>query len=279
MNYSTAWKVRRISRKASKYTSEADLSEADLSESLWLDRASRFTRVLPIPYVQNAILNLLNPYIWSCYCTPWYIIVGNCIIVLVIHVHVVKEELIFSKLFDIIIMLCKVLILHTKVHTCKYDVTKTSTFKSKVSFMWRMINTCCSVVFKCTECVGPPSTAVTFNPNDHTFWWSPNLHIHVHVHTCNANHVAFIYMELELSRSGFICWVNYCHHLSCDTGTQMLFTLRFTPLLYIIIYIYLTLFSTSILLLSFASHSFPLLYWVEIETLSNDFMLTVLIST
>ena len=37
-------------------------SEADLSELLWLDFASRFTLALPIPYVQAAILNLLNPY-------------------------------------------------------------------------------------------------------------------------------------------------------------------------------------------------------------------------
>ena len=41
------------------------VSEADLSELLWLDLASRFALALPIPYVQAAILNLLNPYIRS----------------------------------------------------------------------------------------------------------------------------------------------------------------------------------------------------------------------
>ena len=50
---------------AAQYT-----SEADLLESLWLDCASHFARALPIPYVQAAILNLLNPYIRSCYRTP-----------------------------------------------------------------------------------------------------------------------------------------------------------------------------------------------------------------
>ena len=39
---------------ASQYTSD---SEANLSESVWLDRASCYARVLPIPYVQAAILN------------------------------------------------------------------------------------------------------------------------------------------------------------------------------------------------------------------------------
>ena len=43
-------------RLASQYTSEADLSGL-----LWLDLASRFAHT-PIPYVQAAILNLLNPY-------------------------------------------------------------------------------------------------------------------------------------------------------------------------------------------------------------------------
>ena len=42
-------------RVASHYTSE------DLSELLWLDGASCFVLVLPIPYVQAAILNQLNP--------------------------------------------------------------------------------------------------------------------------------------------------------------------------------------------------------------------------
>ena len=56
-NFSTAWKIRQISSVAAQYTSEADLSEL-----LWLYHASRFTHVLPIPYVQTAILNLLNPY-------------------------------------------------------------------------------------------------------------------------------------------------------------------------------------------------------------------------
>ena len=37
-------------------------SEADLPESIWLYRASRFALALPIPYIQAAILNLLNPY-------------------------------------------------------------------------------------------------------------------------------------------------------------------------------------------------------------------------
>ena len=46
-------------------------SEADLSELLWLDLASQFARALLYPiYVQAAILNLLNPYIRSCYRTP-----------------------------------------------------------------------------------------------------------------------------------------------------------------------------------------------------------------
>ena len=46
-------------------------SEADLSESHWLDCASRFEFALPISYmyVQVAILNLLNLYIQSCYRT------------------------------------------------------------------------------------------------------------------------------------------------------------------------------------------------------------------
>ena len=57
--------VRRTSKVVSQY-----ISEADLSELLWLDLASRFVLALPIPYVQAAILNLLNPYIWSCYRTP-----------------------------------------------------------------------------------------------------------------------------------------------------------------------------------------------------------------
>ena len=64
-NFSTARKVRRTLRVATKYT-----SEADLLESLWLDRASRFACAFPIPYVQATILNLLNPYIRSCYRTP-----------------------------------------------------------------------------------------------------------------------------------------------------------------------------------------------------------------
>ena len=42
-------------RVASQYTSEADLHEL-----LWLDLASHFVLALPIPYVQAAILNLLN---------------------------------------------------------------------------------------------------------------------------------------------------------------------------------------------------------------------------
>ena len=49
---------------ASQYTSEADLSQL-----LWLDLASRFARALPILYVQAAILNLFNSYIRSCYRT------------------------------------------------------------------------------------------------------------------------------------------------------------------------------------------------------------------
>ena len=44
-------------------------SEANLSESVWLDRALRFACTLPKPYGQAAILNLLIPYIRSCYCT------------------------------------------------------------------------------------------------------------------------------------------------------------------------------------------------------------------
>ena len=55
--FSTAWKVRRISRVASQYTSEVDLSEL-----LWLDLASHFVLALPIRYVQAAVLNLSNPY-------------------------------------------------------------------------------------------------------------------------------------------------------------------------------------------------------------------------
>ena len=51
-NFSTARKVRPTSRVASQYT-----SEADLSESLWLDFASHFARALPIPYVKATILN------------------------------------------------------------------------------------------------------------------------------------------------------------------------------------------------------------------------------
>ena len=66
MEFSTARKVRRTSRVASQYTSEADLFEL-----LWLDLASQFARALLYPsYVQAAILNLLNPYIRSCYRTP-----------------------------------------------------------------------------------------------------------------------------------------------------------------------------------------------------------------
>ena len=57
-------KVRQTSTVASQYTSEADLSEL-----LWLDLASHFALALPIPYVQAAILNLLNTYIRSCYHT------------------------------------------------------------------------------------------------------------------------------------------------------------------------------------------------------------------
>ena len=64
-NFSTAQKVRRTSRVAAQYTSEADLSKL-----LWLDLASRFVHAFPIPYVQATILNLLNPYIQSCYRTP-----------------------------------------------------------------------------------------------------------------------------------------------------------------------------------------------------------------
>ena len=56
----TAQKVRRTSRVAAQY-----ISEADLLESLWLDLASSFERTLPIPYVQAAILNWLNPYIYG----------------------------------------------------------------------------------------------------------------------------------------------------------------------------------------------------------------------
>ena len=40
-------------------------SEVDLLELLWLDRASCFARALPIPYVQAAILNLLNHYSYT----------------------------------------------------------------------------------------------------------------------------------------------------------------------------------------------------------------------
>ena len=47
-------------------------------KSLWLDRASRFACVLPIPYVQAAILNLLNPYIRSCYALRDIIHVVTC---------------------------------------------------------------------------------------------------------------------------------------------------------------------------------------------------------
>ena len=49
--------VRRTSRVASQYASEADLFEL-----LWLDLALHFALAVPIPYVQAAILNLLNPY-------------------------------------------------------------------------------------------------------------------------------------------------------------------------------------------------------------------------
>ena len=56
-NFSTAQKFRQTSRVDSQYTSEADLSEL-----IWLDLASRFILALLIPYVQTAILNLLNPY-------------------------------------------------------------------------------------------------------------------------------------------------------------------------------------------------------------------------
>ena len=42
-----------------------------LYKSLGLYFASHFVCVLPIPYVQATILNLLNPYIRSCYRNPW----------------------------------------------------------------------------------------------------------------------------------------------------------------------------------------------------------------
>ena len=56
--YSTM--VRQTSRVASQYT-----SEADLSESLWLDRTSRFAHIfLYLMYMQA---DILNHYIQSCY--------------------------------------------------------------------------------------------------------------------------------------------------------------------------------------------------------------------
>ena len=58
-------RLRRTSRVALQCTNEADLSEL-----LWLDCASRFVLALPTPYVQATVLNLLNPYIQSCYRTP-----------------------------------------------------------------------------------------------------------------------------------------------------------------------------------------------------------------
>ena len=65
------------------------ISGADLSESLWLDRASRFVLVLPIPYVQATILNMLNPYIRSCYHTPWWskLWAVNVMLVLIPQLH------------------------------------------------------------------------------------------------------------------------------------------------------------------------------------------------
>ena len=75
-NFSTARKFRRTARVyiASQYTLS---SEADLSELLWLDLALRFAHALPIPYIQAAILNLLNPYIRSAIdtCIYMYIII------------------------------------------------------------------------------------------------------------------------------------------------------------------------------------------------------------
>ena len=58
---------------------EDSFAEADLSELLWLDLGSRFVLALPIPYVQTAILNLLNPYMIHCmHGLRFYCILSDC---------------------------------------------------------------------------------------------------------------------------------------------------------------------------------------------------------
>ena len=51
--------ITRLHKRLGELQSLQYTSEVDLSESLWLDRASRLACTLPIPYVQDAILNLL----------------------------------------------------------------------------------------------------------------------------------------------------------------------------------------------------------------------------